>query len=101
MSLFSSFKKALGFPEEYDDLDDLSDLEDLDESESAPAATAQSPRDDDDAVGPELEILTDAIMTCLRDASGCAAISDDTRGELASILERAYSAMALNVRKRL
>lgn len=101
MSLFSSFKKALGFPEEYDDLDDLSDLEDLDESESAPAATAQSPRDDDDAVGPELEILTDAIMTCLRDASGSAAISDDTRGELASILERAYSAMALNVRKRL
>lgn len=35
MSLFSSFKKALGFPDEYEDLDDLSDLEDADLQDSA------------------------------------------------------------------
>ena len=34
MSLFSSFKKALGFPDEYEDLDDLSDLEDSDTPEA-------------------------------------------------------------------
>lgn len=33
MSLFATFKKALGFPEEYEDLDDLADLEDTDDND--------------------------------------------------------------------
>ncbi len=42
MSLFSSFKKALGFPDEFDDLDDLSDLEDKDEPHEAGVDTAST-----------------------------------------------------------
>ncbi|MCM1484373.1 MAG: hypothetical protein NC043_08540 [Muribaculaceae bacterium] len=42
MSFFSSFKKALGFPDEYDDLDDLSDLEDADTADSDTSGIQES-----------------------------------------------------------
>lgn len=64
MSLFSSFKKALGFPEEYEDLDDISDLEDQDEVEvdadtsvAAQDTTIKEPTADNGALHVADEIL--------------------------------------------
>lgn len=64
MSLFSSFKKALGFPEEYEDLDDISDLEDQDEvevdadtSDATDDTTTKEPDADNGALHVADEIL--------------------------------------------